>query len=149
PTNSGTINLSDAFGLLTDTRLRSSLFDASGNPLIAPSVDVYQVQSGIAVKIGSTTSSVPLIASVTPNSGQQGQTLASLVIVGQDTNFVQGTTVASFGSGITVNSLTVTSATSATANITIGNGTTVGARTVILTTGTETASLTNGFTVTA
>jgi hypothetical protein len=91
----------------------------------------------------------PLITSVTPGTGQQGQTLASVAIVGQNTNFVQGTTIANFGAGITVNSLTVNSATSATANITIQNGATLGARTVTLTTGAEVAALNNGFTVTS
>ncbi len=96
-----------------------------------------------------TAGAAPSIASVTPNTGQQGQTLASVAIVGQNTNFVQGTTVASFGAGITINSLTVNSATSATANITVQNGTALGARTVTMTTGAEVASLVNGFSVTA
>jgi hypothetical protein len=91
----------------------------------------------------------PSITSVTPNTGQAGTTLASLAIVGQNTNFVQGTTVASFGAGITVNSLTVNSATSATANITIQGAAVPGTRTVTITTGSEVATLPNGFTVTA
>ena len=71
-----------------------------------------------------------------------------MAITGQNTHFVQGTTVASFGAGITINSLTVNSATSATANLTVQNGAALGARTVTITTGAEVASLVNGFTVT-
>ena len=56
--------------------------------------------------------------------------------------------MANFGAGVIINSLTVNSATSATANITVGNNIILGFRTVKLTTGTEVASLVNGFTVT-
>ena len=91
----------------------------------------------------------PAIASLTPNTGLAGQTLATVAVAGQNTAFAQGTTVASFGAGITVNSLTVNSPTSATANITIQNAAVPGTRTVTLTTGTEVAALTGGFTVIA
>jgi hypothetical protein len=60
------------------------------------------------------------ITGVTPAFGSQGQTLnVNLTAVG--TNFVQGTTYANFGDGITVNYLTITDATDAQANITISN----------------------------
>src|SRR4051812_9266400 len=88
-----------------------------------PRLLVFAVLSHLATQ---SLRAAPSIVSVTPNSGQQGQTLASIAIVGQNTNFVQGTTVATFGAGITVNGLTVNSATSATANITVGNNTSLG-----------------------
>ena len=85
----------------------------------------YTGQVVITARDASEAMTVPVIltvgsslTSLTPNTGQVGQTL-SVAIVGQNTHFVQGTTLASFGAGITVNSLTVNSATSATANITI------------------------------
>ena len=56
-------------------------------------------------------------------------------MVGQFTHFVNGTTTASFGAGITVNAVNVTSATTATVNITISALADVGTRTVTLTTG--------------
>jgi hypothetical protein len=91
----------------------------------------------------------PSLASVAPTSGAQGATIASLAIVGTNTNFVQGTSVASFsGTGITVNSLTVTDGTHATANITISGAAAATARDVTVTTSTEVATLTSGFTVT-
>ncbi len=90
----------------------------------------------------------PAIILVNPAFGQQGQNLPA-AIMGQNTHFVQGTTQASFGSGITVASLTVNSATGATAVISIDAAASPGARTVTLTTGPETASFANGFTVTA
>ena len=91
----------------------------------------------------------PIVTSVTPPSGQQGATNLSVAIVGQYTHFVHGTSNAAFGAGITVNSLTVTDATHATASITIEQAATVGSSNVTVTTGTEVATLTNGFSVTA
>jgi uncharacterized repeat protein (TIGR01451 family) len=102
------------------------------------------VGSAATVAIG-----VAYLSSVNPNTGEQGQTIASVAITGQSSNFVQGTTVASFGSGITVNSLTVNGSTSATANITIANNAPTGPHDVSLTTGAEVATIDGGFTVTS
>ena len=90
--------------------------------------------------------SQPALASVTPASGQQGATL-NVSLTGENTNFVNGTTTASFGAGITVNSVTVTSATAATANILVSPTAFTGGRTVTVTTGTEVVI--NAFSVTA
>ncbi|MGH9605831.1 MAG: Ig-like domain-containing protein [Terracidiphilus sp.] len=78
------------------------------------------------------------IDSVTPPMGTQGQTL-NVALTATGTHF-DSTTFANFGDGVTVNFLTVTDATDATANITISNTTTVGYRTVTLVTGGEFAT---------
>src|SRR6202167_2784899 len=96
-----------------------------------------------------TSTGTPALTRVSPNTGGQGQQNLSIAITGQATHFAQATTTASFGAGITVVSLTVNSATSATAVVDIAQSATLGAHTVTLTSGTEVASLTNGFTVTA
>jgi len=96
-----------------------------------------------------TSTGTPALTRVSPNTGGQGQQNLSIAITGQATHFAQATTTASFGAGITVVSLTVNSATSATAVVNIAESASLGARTVTLTSGTEVASLTNGFTVTA
>ena len=88
----------------------------------------------------------PALTAVTPGSGQQGATL-NVSLTGENTSFVQGTSSASFGQGITVNSLTVTSPTAATANITISPTAFTGGRSITVTTGSEVAS--NSFAVTA
>ncbi len=88
----------------------------------------------------------PTLTAVTPGSGQQGATL-NVSLTGVNTTFVQGTSTASFGQGITVNSLTVTSPTAATANITISPTAFTGGRSISVTTGSEVAS--NTFAVTA
>lgn len=96
------------------------------------------------------TSTGASLVSVTPASGTQGASLPTVVATGSNTTWVNGVTTASFsGTGIAVNSTTVTSATSATINLSIGATATVGARNVTMTTGGSAVTLTNGFTVNA
>jgi len=95
----------------------------------------------------------PALANPSPSSGDQGATLNVSLASCTGTHFSQGNTQVSFGSGITVNSVTVNSAISLTANITIASGADAGGRTVTVTSdlgtrGTETLTNTN-FTVTA
>jgi hypothetical protein len=86
------------------------------------------------------------IISITPASGSPGQTF-NVTVTGSNTTFVQGSTAVSFGVGITTGSLTVSSPTSLSATLTMGATATPGRRTVTATTGTQVASLVNGFTV--
>ena len=93
------------------------------------------------------TTGLPAITSALPASGHQNDTVA-VQITGVYTNFAAGVTTASFGAGITVvGAVAVTNATTATVNIQIGPGAALGARTITLTTGGETATLVGGFTV--
>src|SRR5262249_42067592 len=100
-------------------------------------------QSSISVQGG-----VPALLSSLPSNGQQGQQNLSVAIIGQYTHLVQGTTTASLGAGVTVASLTVPSATTATAVLNIDPTAAVGFRGVSLSTGAEVATLANGFSVT-
>ncbi|MBZ5634919.1 MAG: hypothetical protein LAO55_17495 [Acidobacteriia bacterium] len=100
-----------------------------------------------ATNVFNVLAGLPVVTQVNPNTGQQGQTNLSVAITGQFTSFTQGTTQVSFGAGITVNSVTVASLTSLTANISIAANAAAGPRTVAVTTGAEVASLTNGFAV--
>jgi hypothetical protein len=93
------------------------------------------------------TKQTAVLVSVNPPTGLVGQQNLSVTLTGQFTHWVQGTTTASFGAGITVSSLTVNSPTSATAVLTIDPVNTTGPRTVTLTTGSEVASLGNGFVI--
>jgi hypothetical protein len=90
---------------------------------------------------------LPPTVLLSPSTGQQGQQGLSVAITGQNTHFVQGTTTAVFGTGITVVSLTVSSATSATVVLNIDPAAPAGASNVTVTTGSEVATLTNGFTI--
>jgi len=98
----------------------------------------------------------PALQSLSPNSGYQGLSL-QVAISGSYTNFVQGTTTATFGPGTSVGGskdgapgpVIVTSPTTATAQVTIGPAATTGSQTVTITTGGEQVSLANGFTILA
>src|SRR6185312_4376442 len=90
----------------------------------------------------------PVLTKITPTSGQQGQQNLAVTISGLSTNFVQGTTTVSFGSGITVTSVTVNSPTSVVATINIDPITPLASHTVTLTTASEVVSLPSAFTVT-
>ena len=76
-------------------------------------------------------------------------------LTGAFTNFVQGATTATFGAGIAVGgaaqgaagTITVTSATTANAQLTIDAAAALGARDITVKTGIQTATLAAGFTV--
>ena len=90
----------------------------------------------------------PALVSLSPASARRGEQNFSVALTGRLTNWVQGTTTGSFGAGVTVASLTVTSSTNAAAVLDIGASAALGARTVLLTTGAEVVTLSGGFTVT-
>ena len=93
------------------------------------------------------TAGTPVITTVSPNSGRR----SANKFVGDDDrqlhDFLQGTG-GTFPAGVTVSSLTVNSATSATAIISISSTAATGAGNVTMTTGGEIATLVNGFTIT-
>ena len=94
-----------------------------------------------------TSTGTPVITQVNPNTGQQGQSNLNVAVSGQYTHFVQGTTTASFGAGITLNSVTVADSTHVTVNLSVDAMATLGNRNVTLTTGSEVVTLSNGFAV--
>ena len=90
---------------------------------------------------------IPQIVGVNPAQGTPGQTF-NIIVTGANTNFINGTSVASFsGTGITVNSTTVTSPTSATVNITIAPNAAPTLRDITITTGSEIVTATAAFQV--
>jgi hypothetical protein len=109
--------------------------------------EVARLSNGFRVLV--ITAGQLVLTDANPNAGQPGQQKLSVTLTGQSAHFVQGTTTADFGPGITVVSLTVTSPTSATAVVNIDSGASVGGRDVTLTTNTEAVALARGFAVTA
>ncbi len=105
----------------------------------------YDYPNPLATVTGG--SSSPSITSLTPAVGVQAATSLSIAVVGSSTNFVNATTVCDFGASITVNSCTVSSATTLTASITISAGAAIGARDATFTTGGEVVTSSGGFTV--
>ena len=87
-----------------------------------------------------------LLTRVIPTSGQHGQTLDA-AINGQFTSFIQDVTTADFGPDITVKKVAVSAPASAIVTITIAQHAALRARRVTLTTGAQSASLANAFTV--
>ncbi|HET8757587.1 MAG TPA: hypothetical protein VFM58_16330, partial [Solirubrobacteraceae bacterium] len=79
----------------------------------------------------------PTVLAVTPSTGAAGTT-EDVTISGGATHFAAAS-VAALGPGVTVNHLTVTSPTSAVANVTIAPGAAIGFRDVTVQTGGETA----------
>jgi hypothetical protein len=85
--------------------------------------------------------------SLAPSSGQPGQTV-TVTVTGTGTHFAGGTTAVSVsGTGVSVGTIAVSSATSLTVALTIASGATLGARTLTVTTGAEAPTTT--FTVIA
>jgi hypothetical protein len=68
---------------------------------------------------------VPILSSVTPSKGERNQTLN---VVFKGANFIDGATTVNAGEGITINSISVASATSLAANITISVSAVTGPR---------------------
>jgi hypothetical protein len=123
---------------------------------VFPQAEVYLVSvSGVAPS-GVTFSSanpasltiqpLPRLMSVAPNTGQRGQTL-NLTIRGEFTAFQNGVSTVNLGAGISIGSVSVSNATTLTASVTVAANAAVGARNFVVSTGAETASLPNGFTV--
>ena len=133
--------------VISDTTLTATVNIAPSAPIQNNTVTVTTggetafLGNAFSVTIGN-----PFVASVSPISAHQGDSV-SVSVTGGDTNFATGVTTADFGSGITVNSVTVTSTTSATVSISIDPAATVGVRTVTMTTGSEIAIGTGLFTV--
>lgn len=97
-----------------------------------------------ALFVAETETAVPSIATIDVTNGVAGDTL-TIELTGQNTNFVDGTTVATFGDGINVDSVTVTGPTNAVVVITIADDADDGFRSVRLTTNDEEAVLISGF----
>ena len=97
--------------------------------------------SSVAVTLNVTALPPATLTSATPNSGQQGQTLTTVAIVGTNTHFTASSIVSFGGADISVSSITFVSATQITANtVAISASATTGPRNVSVTTGSETAT---------
>jgi hypothetical protein len=87
--------------------------------------------------------SPPVIYTILPNEGYQGETL-NITVTG---NNFSGASALNFGTGISVNSFTVVSSNRIDADITITPGAATGARNVSVTTAGGSFIYTDGFTV--
>ncbi len=119
----------------------ATYFGNSATFTVDPTTPLPGTPSELSIATFSTnTSVVPVaaISSITPNNGTQGTTVPTVAIVGTNTHFVNGSTTVSFGSNITVGSVSVTDATHLTCNnVVIDVSAATGSRTVTVTTGSE------------
>ena len=135
--------------VLSDTSLTATVNVSPVAPVQANTVTVTTGGEQASLASGFTvTAASPFITSVSPINASQGATL-SVTVNGQSTSFAAGVTSASFGAGVTVNSVVVNSTTSATVNISIDPAATVGVRTVTMTTNSQVAVGNGLFTVQA
>ena len=105
--------------------------------------------SASAADIGTTTVTGevlgPIINSIDPVSGVQGETLTTVTIIGS--SFTGATSVTFSGTGVTASALRDISDTSLTVTVTITAGAAAGARNIVVTTPDGPYTLTSGFTV--
>ena len=138
------VAVTDALHATVTINIPSGVALGAYNVTLTTGGEVANILGGFTVTPGT-----PVISLLNPATGNQGATHLSVTITGLFTHFVNTTSVANFGAGITVNSTTVTSPTSAVADITIQPTATLGSRSVSVVTNAETASITGGFTVLA
>ncbi|MGA2887791.1 MAG: Ig-like domain-containing protein [Terracidiphilus sp.] len=139
--NSTTV--SDATDAVANLTISSTAALGSRNVTMTTGSETAAMNGGFSVLAG-----IPAVVSASPSGAQEGST-ANVVIDGAFTNFQQGVSTVNFGSGITVNFVTVSSATQLTANITIASNAPIGSSNIIITTGSQTLTLSNGFSLTA
>jgi uncharacterized repeat protein (TIGR01451 family) len=88
----------------------------------------------------------PTVVWASPASASVGKTV-TVTLAGQNTNFVTGVTQVSAGDGIAVSNISVVNGTTLTAQFAVSPGAALGPRSVLVTTGSEEATLPNGFQV--
>jgi hypothetical protein len=112
-------------------------FDSAGNASTASNSTDNTVTFNYTVQI-------PKVTAINPNQGKLNRTL-NVTITGTN---LTGATKVDFGSGITVNNLTVKSSTQVTVNINISRFASIGYRNVSVTTPGGTVIFNNGFRIT-
>lgn len=118
--------------------------DQRGIEYPRPALGGYDVGAFELQGIIPPTPTAPTITAITPASGNQGQCPMTVVITGTN---LTGATAVSFGTGITVSSFVVNSATQITATICIAPDAIAGTRNVSVTTPGGTGTRTGSFTV--
>ena len=109
--------------------------------VLTTGAEVAQLVGGFTVTPGQ-----PTLFSINPVSAIQGTNL-TVILNGAFTNFTPQVTTAFFGAGISVGTVTVNGPTLASVPISIAAGAAVGPHSVTVTTGSESVTLLNGFTV--
>ena len=112
--------------------------------VITGAEEAEDVQAGGALLVLSSLHEIPLIESLTPKQGRQGNTM-TLTLNGAKTHFSSSSTLSFSGIDITVTSLAVKNTTQMSATIKIAADAALGFRDVFVSTGEETATGLNSF----
>ena len=127
------VTFNSATSLTVNVTVGRTATTGTHNVTITTGSQIVTLNGGFTITTGPAA-----ISSISPTNAAQGTSGVSISIVGSGTHFSQSNSVASFGAGVTVQSLTVNSATSATAIINIDPAAGTGLRTVTITTAGET-----------
>ena len=114
------------------------------NVTVTTEAEVVTLANGFSV-----TNGLPVLTTVNPNTGQQGQTSLAVTISGNFTHFTTASVVTFSGTGVTAGVPTAATSTSLTVPVTIAANAPLGAQGIQVVTGAETVSLANAFTVAA
>lgn len=144
---------SGAFGPISVTSLTTAVAQLAIDPAALVAANPVSIQTDSEVVFPAngffvSGDTAPALLSVAPTSGEQGQLLTA-ILTGFSTHFVQGLTQVTFGSGVTIGPVTVTSPTSLTVQLTISPRAAFGSRTIAAVTGPEAVAIANSFAVAA
>ena len=130
--------------------ITSSCGSNTTGPIYCPDDAVTRGQMAVFIMRGAYNqllpAGTPVIVSTTPPVGARG-TSVTVTLTGVNTNWVNGTTQVSTRSGLAATNVVVTSSTTLTAQILISANAVPGPASLTATTGTEEATLPNGFVV--
>jgi hypothetical protein len=115
------------------------------NPVTRGDMAIFVMRGGFNQLLPATE---PVIASISPNTFAH-ETTATFTVTGTNTNFAQGVTTVTppATSGVTLNSVTVTSPTSMQVSLTASVGALLQPMSIYVQTGKEEAVLPNGLTI--
>jgi subtilisin family serine protease len=139
----GAVRVNSATSLAVDLTVAASAEPGVRTVKVTTGAEVVTKADGFTVTGLAPT---PVIAAIQPDNAERGKAV-TVTITGADTHFVAGRTAADFGPGITVDAVTVNSATSVVVALTIAATAEPGERTVQLTTGAEVVTKAQGFRV--
>src|SRR5207245_2519287 len=132
------------------THLTATVTIAATAALGLSSVNVMTgAETATGSNLFTVTAGTPVVTAIAPNSGQQGQVLTGVEITGQFTHFAACSTDSFPNPRVTALSISVTDVTHLTATVTIAGSAALGLFSVTVTTGAETATGSNLFTVVA
>ena len=121
-----------------------------GTGIYCPSQAVTREQMAVFIMRGAFNqllpAGTPVVVWASVASASPGQTF-TVTITGQNTNFSNGVTQVNAGAGITISNISVANGTVLTAQFAVASVATLGPRSITVTTGSEEATLPNGFLV--